>query len=717
MKQLFNQSLSILILFVFFTINALVAQSSGDTVFVKIIAHPSEDSIQIRWAPLDFKMWENGIQNGYKLERREVIMTVDDDGISHIQYGKLELIGQDFKPLPLKEWEELTKDNDFASVAAGAIYGERFRIKDPSNTSAVEIYDANSDAQNRFGFGLYACDQSFETAKAAGLAYVDKNVEKGKRYYYIVSPVHQIPDYVNEPGIIDVIAEKPTNLIAPGKLEGAFSGKAVRLSWDMSLISMGAFTSFEIMRSEDGGRTFLKRNDLPYVYLKAPDSEDTKAYYVDTLEETKKIYQYRIVGKTPFEQKSPPSNIVKGEGLPPVMNTLPFIHNIITFPEGELAIKWRFDASFNDKIDGFDLYRASKVDGHYEKINKKVIGIQTRQYLDEKPMATNYYIVAALDKNGYTVTCVPQLGQLTDAEPPAAPIDLSAKTDTAGRITIQWKQNKEADLLGYRVFYANQKEATYSQLTRTWVEDTFYYHTVNLKRLSEKVYFKIRALDYHENYSPFSEILEVKLPDIVPPIAPVFVKTEARTTGIYLKWRNSSSEDVESYKLHRKRIDAAQWETLVEFSKIAPIYQYFDTTASFKYSYHYKILAIDDDGQMSNSKILTMKPIDTGLRTAITNITSFADREHKRIQLNWHYPTAKNLNEFVIYRAKEEEQMTTYKIMSKEDLLIGAYDRNSSKFSFNDSHISINTAYKYIIMAKFVGGGYSPLSADILVKY
>ena len=689
----------------------LCAQGKEDTLFVNLIAQSSPDSIILRWAPGDYKMWTLGNEKGYKIERFEVLSDAP------MKLGKSTALGTVFKPLPLDEWEGITKKNDYAAVAAASVYGEHFGIKDPANTSVQEIYDANSEVQNRFGFGLFACDQSFEVAKAMGLAYVDHAVERNKTYVYTVYPLGNIPGFQLEAGVVRVTAQEAPTLPTPSGLAGDFSDQFVQLSWDIDEEITRSFTSYQIERSDDGGEIFYRRNQLPYVFIQPKGSVATKAYFVDTLEENGKIYHYRVRGKTPFEQFSPPSNVVIGEGLPPAIEARPFIYDIVEFPEGNLKIRWRFDAAFQSKIEGFDIYRAREIDAHYQKLNEEVLLAANREFTDKNPLSANYYIVTALDKNGHKISCVPQLGQLVDAIPPAPPTGLKAVCDTAGNIYLSWNENTESDLLGYRVYFANQKEAEYVQLTSRWVETPEFTHVMDLRRLSEKVYFKVRSLDFRENYSSFSEVLEVKLPDIVPPSPPVFVKTESRKKGVYLNWRNSSSDDVQTHRLQRKLSKGTKWKTLVESDMETPIYEYYDTTASYKYDYHYKILAIDDDGLTSNSEILTLKPIDTGLRPEITHLYYEADRKEKQININWFYPKEEKLREFVIYRAKNDEPMTTYKVIKCEDLQQGTFDRFTLKYGYIDKNVTMNTTYRYALIANFGDGGYSPLTEEFSLTY
>ncbi len=73
------------------------------------------------------------------------------------------------------------------------------------------------------------------------------------------------------------------------------------------------------------------------------------------------------------------------------------------------------------------------------------------------------------------------------------------------------------DIRGFNVFYSNKPDHEFSLLTKTPLTDTVFRDTISLKTLTKKIYYKVVAVDYNSNYSKFSQILELKRPDVVPP--------------------------------------------------------------------------------------------------------------------------------------------------------------------------------------------------------
>ena len=99
-------------------------------------------------------------------------------------------LASSLKPLPEMQWETLP-DTNLAGIVAGSIYGDSIEVVDLANADFMEVVNTNEVRQNRFGFSLFACDQNFEIAVAAGLAFVDTTAVQNMEYIYLVK-LHSI---------------------------------------------------------------------------------------------------------------------------------------------------------------------------------------------------------------------------------------------------------------------------------------------------------------------------------------------------------------------------------------------------------------------------------------------------------------------------------------------------------------------------------------------
>lgn len=679
-----------------------------DTLSVRTVAQSFGDSIIVRWAPLDWKVWQLGIQNGYVLKRTTI--SINDKYLSPQQkFATTQTIVSDFKPLPQKDWEALVKKDDMAGVAAGAIYSPKFEVEDWARDSLMQAYNTTMENENRHGFSLFAADQSLLVAQAMGLAYVDKDIVSGGRYLYTINILEVPPRYVVEEAYTLVAVNDQPRLPIPEDLKGEFSNKKVMLSWSRHLLDQ-SYISFDIEKSADNIQ-FEKVNKLPFVNMDPPGVESKQIFFGDSLAQNSKTYYYRVRGKTPFGTYGPSSKVISGQGKPDPIPIYPNITDVSEIQEGTMTLEWVFDASFNDKISGFDVYRAKKKTGQYLKLNTTAIEAASRTYTDTNPWISNYYMVKALDKNGYELPSFSVLGQPRDTVPPSQPLGVIGECDKHGVVTLRWSPNKEEDLKGYRVFVANQEDnPEYSQITAHLHRDTVYTDTIVLKILSEQIFYKIRAMDFRGNGSAYSEACKVIKVDIVPPSPPTFKKKKSSKKGVFLSWSPSSSKDLARHELQRKKTYEIQWETLVSFDTSSTLGEFFDTTASYKHIYHYRLLAIDDADLMSSSAILEAKPTDTGIRPPIENFTAIPNQEEKAMTINWTYELSSHLQDFMLYKAKNDDPLRIYKTWSPKDVLFSEINGDKKLFQFLDKRVSPNTTYRYQLIARFKSGASSPLS-------
>jgi uncharacterized protein len=271
------------------------AQSNSDLkIQVKAIPNPDNASATIvRWVPMSFSIWQKGNQYGYKVERQllaENGIYVDDAARVASTY----VFTQPFTPLPEDNWD---LSSDIAAVAASAIYSDDFQVvagggSDPLS-SAV---NTNAVNDNRFGFGLFAADQSLKIAGKMGLGVRDENgLEEKNTYSYRVS--------VNLPtgqsllqGFTTVDMRVPYLMPQPNNLKATVNASSVSLTVPRGELEK-YFTSYNIERSNSLHGTFEVRNAKPLVFL-SNDVDSENMIFSDSMERTDVDYYYRIVGKS-----------------------------------------------------------------------------------------------------------------------------------------------------------------------------------------------------------------------------------------------------------------------------------------------------------------------------------------------------------------------------------------------------------------------------------
>ncbi len=321
-------------------------------------------------------------------------------------------------------------------------------------------------------------------------------------------------------------------------------------------------------------------------------------------------------------------------------------------------------------------------------------------------MRNSVYIKVAVqgkDSNFYYSPVV--LFQKNDLTPPAAPVSVSGIVDSSGVAKLVWRANKEQDFLGYRVFRANALHEEFINISSKISSDTTFTDSLSVKTLTENVYYKILALDLRYNSSPFSTIIKLKKPDYIKPIAPLLTQTIATTTGIWVYWEPSSSKDVESHILYKRKEGELNWSQVFSFAGTGMVKSFFDSKKSDERKFQYALVAVDDAGLMSDlsniksATIIDFKITDIDLKPKVS-----ADRESIQIVLTWELPKD-TLDKVLIYRRKGDEPLTHY----------ATAEGNTKKFT--DEKVVINTTYEYKIKPVYKNGNSGTFSKKVKIDF
>jgi hypothetical protein len=618
--------------------------SAQDTIRIATKGVYANNQVVLRWAPQDIDSWRYSNANGYSLERKTLRSGGQLLPTAEFQ-ASLVLLSPSLIALPESQWESMADSSDLAGIAAGSIYGDSLDLLPPEGGGLLQIYNKAREVENRFGFSLFAADQDLKIAKAMGLAFVDTSVQAGKTYVYLVKALGTV---VTEGGFTSVNTDSAAITTAPSGLQAAPADKSVILQWNKDETM---FTSFVVERAVGAGGAFVPLNTSPLMFASTTGDAAEPMSYVDSLADNNTLYVYRVRGKTPFGVLSAASDTIHVTGKPGPLPFLMSIREIEEVNEGALTINWDFPAVMEAQMSGFDLYRSDRVDGVFTKLNTSPIGMSLRTFEDLQPLPGNYYVIKTTDLNGYEYRTFPYMAQPKDDTPPTTPTLLTAECSKSGVVTLTWAKNNEPDVMGYRVFMSNAIAGDYAQVTSTWINDTVYHYQVGSNTLSEEVHFAIKALDQRQNQSPMSQPMTVMRPDIIPPSPPIIKTAIASTTGVKFEWDLSSSTDVVSYTLERKEVGMPEWVSVLDFNVNNPALAHLDAGASARKSYEYRLLAIDDEGLKSSSKIIKTKPVDSGLRGAIQNFVGQLTPNPKSIILQWDYPNDPDLVGFEVFRA------------------------------------------------------------------
>ncbi len=197
--------------------------------------------------------------------------------------------------------------------------------------------------------------------------------------------------------------------------------------------------------------------------------------------------------------------------------------------------------------------------------------------------------------------------------PPEIPANLFVFASYDGNVGIEWVPNTEFDLLEYRVYRSlnNNNFITIGSTTNNYfIDDSLEYNLT--------YYYKISAVNKSQLESQLSNSVFANPKNIYKPLAPTFMKINARNwpdqRGIKLSWKPSAETDIIGYNIYRNTISSFTADTtnFIAFSKV-PFYFDKDEVITQK-SYSYIVKTVDKALWKSNpstivSDIILDKPI------------------------------------------------------------------------------------------------------------
>ena len=672
----------------------LSANAQADSVAILLQAHPAKDRIQLRWLVNDIYTWDKNRTSAYTVER----YTIRRDGVSLPEPEKKILTPVPLSAAPEKEWEALAQGNDYAAILAQALFGEDFEVSGFGGNMISEIADRWEMTRQRYGFALYAADRCFECACLAGWGYEDREVLPGEYYLYRVYPSgwSASGDSIAY-GFAYTGMDEACDLPRPIDLVAQFGDRSVQLFWNVSLYQH-LFTAYQVEKSGDDLQ-FLPAG-MPYT----PLDELDYTLFVDSLAENDKTYYYRVRGLSIFGEISEPSDTVSGKGIE-ALRTSPAIVRTTILDSGDAEIQWEFDEAGSRLLRSFELLRSDAESGPYQTLVSDIPS-DTRSVICSELKPVNYFRIAAHGVNGGQTQSYPALLMPVDSVPPAAPLGLTARADTAGLVYLSWKANTEPDMHGYKIYRGNRKgEELISLITDVWPQ-TQYVDTVDLLNLNTHVYYALKALDYHYNQSDFSETLEVEKPLKVKPSAPVFTDFRSESGGITLQWIPSSSYGVALHSLYRREETETENKVLAVFQSGDTTCVYTDTKIEGNKVYLYTLTALSRwEVESDPSPEFRVVALPAGAGQALNDLQASVDREKKQIRLRWKNTMPGKVKAWRIYRSENDAGLSLWKEMPPTETL-----------TIDDLSLKVGNRYNYRIVVVMNDGGISS-SEKITVKY
>lgn len=615
---------------------------------IVVKAHFDGTAVRLRWAPDAPGGWLNANTLGYIVERADLgplndTARYEANAFVSLTPGKLAPLGQ-------QGWKDLHDrlPNDLYVMVAGEMIHAALL---PQNMGFDKDIKAASDRlKERYGFALLAADLSWPAAQGSGLAYTDENVVPGHQYLYRVRVAAANSTYPIGDGAVAVSTEKAEAIKQPVITRVNEQDSLVMISWPRAAHE-AHFTAYDVERSVNGGASWKKVNKQPFVSFTNPElaSMQDVIVYTDTVD-ARGAFSYRIIGLTAFGTKSPPSKPVAAawrDRTPPPSPT-----NVrATEKRGTIEITWDYPAGVKD-LKGFHVSRGTSVASDDKVLNASLLPPGTRSFVDRSPetLKHNYYLVIAVDTANNPGLSMSAMGSVVDSIPPARPVGLEGKVDTNGVVTLKWRLGKEPDLYGYHVFWQNQRDHVESRITGTALRDTVFVDTISMRTLTEKVYYKVMAVDLNKNGSAHSELIELKRPDLRPPTAPLFKDYRVSDGGIWLRWAPSSSDDVVRHCVLRRPVGENRWDTIARVPIVEKRYEFTDKDSGKPAYFEYAVVAFDDAGWSTFSQQQPRLRMNSREKLPKVEMIEAEVVDKKFVQLSWDYAPRDGVK-FILYKS------------------------------------------------------------------
>lgn len=632
------------------------------------IYHKYDDGkLMIRWNPTDPYIWERAHSTGYTITKYKDGEQIRTTAIKAADY---------------QEKEMFTDDSYYEFIINQAIYIENV---DPAIVEETYPKDSYTDARilrSRYEVTNYLQHADFGLSMYAGLGFQDTDLDNRASYKYVLKSVANL----FEPVTLTFSINDYQPPVVP-ELMSDWDNRRALLKWNTAEYRPWFYGYMIHMSTDDVNYSPIDDN----VYVNLMDTiADFQFYEKEVIvDENDKTYYFRLLGHDYFGGVSKHFTQVSGKASEGIA-FCPIIHKAEQKVDNTCDIKWSMMDKFLPLVKSYNLYAAPSWEGPY-LLDTAGIAPTATSINREIVFGANYWRLAAVDEAGEEHSSFPKLVMSRDTIAPATPTNIVANIDSNGIVNLTWDPNDEEDFIGYKVFYTHDTLLEYVLDHLEYVEEPKHTDTLFLRTYQKYTYYKIISVDARNNRSPYSDIIAVKKPDILPPVEPNFTHGDNLKGRVVLQWNSSSSPDVMSEQLYRKPLKSDDgWRLLKEWKTEDFEGIYIDSLLEPKITYAYILTAKDEDGNTSiPSRPITGEIIKSYDDFPIDNFSVTKEKKFNRI--SWTYPK-QDVFEIWIYKIEDEEKPRLLRKLAP------------SKTSFDDPIIKKRSEYQYFLRVYFNEG-------------
>lgn len=523
-----------------------------------------------------------------------------------------------------------------------------------------------------------------DVARALGHLYIDSTATMGESVTYRIELVDDTGqptgEQIEKKAVLKkVVAPQPSNLKAE------HSRRQLTLTWKYPTSTIDTDDKIVRFNIYDRRRGKLKKiNKSPIVRINNFD-EFTHTFNVPRVGVTLHLI---IMPVNLAMQEGPASETLTytaADEVPPAI-----VNGLQATPKdnGEVELTWPVSTEVDAA--GYNIFRAKRIKGTFEKLNNQPIALLDNFYVDRptKLKTTYFYRISAIDSVGNeSKRSNAAKADLPDYMPPAAPTAFRADMLENGEVKLSWESAGEEE--GFKSYILLRKQLSRSagkadvQLnTDDLITTTFIDEGEADMSLAEgaRYQYQIFAIDSARNFSD-TLTTTIKIPDNTPPEAPSRLVVE-NDNGIraVLRWNASRSTDVGEYVIYRGRKE----NSMTAYRRMSvKNRQMRDDSVTKAATYFYAVSAVDtldNEGETTEVESFFMK--DFTPPRAVRNVR--ATLKGNQVEISWEPVNSPDLKGYRVY--KSESPSGVYSAVA--DQLINKTEFKASNLSA-DSWIQV----------------------------
>ncbi|MBL7932698.1 MAG: hypothetical protein JNL60_12390 [Bacteroidia bacterium] len=585
-----------------------------------------------------------------------------DGNVVQVKWYCAELLSKEGVNIYRREIGEITWQKlNQAPVKHGSYsVSQEAKLIDKELSSYITIA---ADPKNLKDLAFLACIiksfKSDEFSKFLGIRFDDVNFIKGKEYEYKLTRIKQ--GIEADVAISSKIVASGYKPIEPQK-EISFTTGKKKVSFLWKPESSRYFGTDIYRRIGDTG-TFVKITKDPIILSKTKTKDGKEEYgkefFVDSKLRGGVKYYYQFLAIDFFGDVSEKSETIEVYIKDLEAPIAP--DSVYKTQQGRrVSLRWK-KKNIEDDLAGFNVYRTTKNDTDYVRINKELVSVGDSVFIDSVPHFGSYmYAISAVDYDKNESRSNPFFLEIYDDEPPVKPKNLTISADT-GVLRLSWEKNPEDDLEGYLIYRTiNENSAdNYVKITPVPVTTNSYEERLP-SNTKNKFLYKIVAVDQSLNKSPYSDFAAASMPDVKAPNAP-FLKTLAANEKeqIQVEWLLNAEPDLAGYNVFRRNMTDSVENFEKVNTRLIPFdsYRYIDRTANLETVYEYYLVALDSTGNISKSsnkqKIKIRKRQDDLVE--IKRFEAKYDKRNQQISLKWMLDEESELKGIILYKRNSND--------------------------------------------------------------